>query len=347
MSNWLLMHNIIRDKDFIFWQVAFPIIMVTMFTIAFSGLIYPDSFELNIAVNADNPHLPIYQMIPILNIEKLEQSTAETKLKEQQIVAYIRSDNSILVEQNGMSATIIASIVDQIEQVKSLGYDYRQLNFMRNFLSNNKQSNHYDAYYTPFYAIIAMNAMYAAFTILEVGISYTANLSAIGHRVEMAPQQRWRLFGSALLMSIAINFTTNLLCIGYVKLVLRLPIFDQLGLSMLIILAVNLFGAALGLVINTLRFDYKIKSAIIVASSLALSFLSGMMIITLRAFILKNIPILAMINPVSLATTTLFRLNMLGDSSSYYQSIVIILAIAALLFGLAIIMLRRRRYDSI
>ncbi len=347
MSNFLMLKNIVRDKSFIFWQVAFPLIMVTLFTIAFSGLIYPETFQLDIAVNADNANLPIYRMISVLNVTPLEQAAAEKALNDRQITAYIRADNSILVAENGTAATIIASIVDQVEQVKTLGYDFRQLNFTRDFLGNGKQTNHYDNFYTPFYALIAMNAMYAAFSILEIGISYTANLSAVGQRVEMAPLKKIQFLGSGLLMAIAINLTTNLVCIGYVKLVLKLPIFNQLGLSILLILAVNIFGAAFGLLINTLRFSYNIKNALIVVGSLALSFLSGMMIVRLRAMILQKAPILATINPISLATTTLFRLNMLADSSGYYQAIAIILAISALLFGIAITILRRRRYVSL
>lgn len=347
MSNLLMLQNIVRDRSFIFWQLAFPIIMVTLFSLAFSGLIHPESVQFDIAVASDNANLPIYRAIPLFNVVEMTADEAKQALENDHLSAYIDVDNSITIAQNGTAETVINAIVNQIEQVKQLDIDYFKFNPTKNYLNNAKKGADYFAFYIPFYALIAMNATYAAFASLEVGTHYTANLSAVGQRVEMAPLKKLFLHGQAILMAIVINFITNIVAILYVKFILRLPIFDRLGPSLIMILALNFFGAALGSLINTTRLTYQVKNALIVVSSLLLSFLSGMMIVLIRTLILKHAPILAKINPISLATTALFRLNMLNDSSGYYQIVEAIMAVAAMLFVFVIFAVRRRRYVSL
>ncbi len=347
MNSLPLFKHIIRDKNFIFWQVAFPIILLSLFYMAFSGLIHPDSIEIDIAVAKTNTYLPIYRNISVLNLVTLNDEDAKRAIEEQEISAYIDANNHILVGRNGTVSTIVSSIVDQIEQINALKIDYRTINFSRDYIKNNKSTGTANAMLIPFYAVIAMNAIYSAYIMLEVVLYYTANLSAVGQRVETAPLKKLKLFSFACLMAIAINLATNLVTLAYLKLVLRLEIFSNLPLSILMIAVLNVFGVALGLIISTARYNYVIKNFMVTITTLALAFLSGMMVQSLRTLILRKVPILAIINPVSNATTALFRLDAFSDSTGYYPTIGIILMLSALLFAIAIVILRRRKYVNL
>ncbi len=347
MNSLPLFKHIIRDKNFIFWQVAFPIILVSLFYMAFSGLIHPDSVEIDIAVAGDNSYLPIYRMISVLNVKTLDSEAAKQAIENQDISAYIDAENHILVGRNGTTSTIVSAIVDQIEQINALNIDYRTINFSRDFIKNNKSTDTDNAMYIPFYVAIAMNAIYAAYIMLEVVLYYTANLSAVGQRLEMAPFKKLKLFGFACLMAIVINVTINLVTLAYIKLVLRLAIFNNLPLSILMIVVLNIFGVTLGLLISTTRFDYVFKTVMVTISSLLMAFLSGMMVQPIRTLILRKAPIIAKINPVSSATTALFRLDSFGDTIGYYPTIGLIIMLAALLFAIAIVIMRRRNYVNL
>ncbi len=347
MNSLPLFKHIIRDKNFIFWQLTFPIILLSLFYMAFSGLIHPDSVEIDIAVAKDNQYLPIYRSISVLNLKNFNAEDAEQAIEEQEISAYIDADNHILVGRNGTVSTIVSSIVDQIEQINALNIDYRTINFSRDFIKNNKSTETANAMFIPFYAAIAMNAIYAAFIMSEVVLYYTANLSNVGQRIEMAPLKKLNLFGVACLMAIVINLAANLLSLAYIKLVLHLEIFTNIPLSILMIIVLNIFGVALGLFISTTRFDYVIKNVMVTITTLAMAFLSGMMVQSLRTLILRKAPILAIINPVSSATTALFRLDSFGDSTGHFPTIGTILLLSVLLFATAIVILRRRKYVNL
>ncbi len=347
MNSLPLFKHIVRDKNFIFWQVAFPIILVSLFYMAFSGLIHPDSVEIDIAVADDNNYLPIYRMISVLNVETLDAEAAKQAIEKQDISAYIDADNHILVGRNDTTSSIISSIVDQIEQVNALNIDYRTINFSRDFIKNNKSTETANAMLIPFYAAIAMNAIYAAYIMLEVVLYYTANLSSVGQRLEMAPLKKLKLFGIACLMAIVINLTVNLITVAYIKLVLRLEMFNNLPLSILMIVALNIFGVTLGLLISRTRFDYVIKTVMITVTTLFMAFLSGMMVQSLRTLILRKAPIIAKLNPVSIATTTLFRLDSFADTTGYFSAIGLIVILSALLFTTAIVIMRRRKYVNL
>ncbi len=344
MSTYLLLKNTIRNKSFLFWCVAFPIILSSLFYIAFSGLLKPDTVQLDIAVSADNDFLSIYQSISVLNVETSVWEEAEKALKSDDIIAYIAEDNQVFIAKNSMATTIISSIVEQIEQTRSFGMDYVYVDFTETFVANSKQDDTLSTVYIPFYSLIAMISTYAAHTVLGITLNLTANLSTVGQRVETAPTRKSRLLAIALILGIVINFIACFICLLYMKYVLKLPLFEHFIYTLLMVLVVNIFGAALGLALNTSRLNYNIKSSIVTVSSIILSFLSGMMLTGVRNLIIQKAPILAKINPVSLATTGLYQLNFLADSSSYYQGVVTILVISLILFVYSIFVIRRRKY---
>ena len=77
------------------------------------------------------------------------------------------------------------------------------------------------------------------------------------------------------------------------------------------------------------------------------SFLSGMMGVTLKYVIDKNIPLLNKINPASMITDGFYSLYYYNTLNRYYFNIISLLMVSTILIIISVISLRRNKYDSI
>ena len=77
------------------------------------------------------------------------------------------------------------------------------------------------------------------------------------------------------------------------------------------------------------------------------SFLSGMMGVTLKYIIDKNIPIINKINPVNMITDGFYSLYYYNTLNRYYFNLVSLLIFAIIFIIISIFNLRRKQYDSI
>ena len=80
---------------------------------------------------------------------------------------------------------------------------------------------------------------------------------------------------------------------------------------------------------------------------MACSFFAGMMGITMKYIIDKNIPIINKINPVSMITDGLYSLYYYDTLDRYLFNIISLLIFSFVLIFISFIFLRRQKYDSI
>ena len=102
----------IRDKGLIFWMMAFPIILSTLFNLAFSNIydndILRDTIDIAIVQEYENP---MFDMVlesatngdkPLFKAEKTDIVTAEKKLKENEIAGIVNTDDmSVEISPDG------------------------------------------------------------------------------------------------------------------------------------------------------------------------------------------------------------------------------------------------------
>lgn len=77
------------------------------------------------------------------------------------------------------------------------------------------------------------------------------------------------------------------------------------------------------------------------------SFFSGMMGITMKYVIDKNIPVINKINPASMITDGFYSLYYYDTLNRYWFNIISLLIFSAIMLGLSILSLRRQKYDNI
>ena len=109
-----------------------------------------------------------------------------------------------------------------------------------------------------------------------------------------------------------------------------------------------LIGVCLGQFLGTIiKGGVELKTALLTAITLILSFLSGLMVATIPNTLEKNIPIINRINPTTLLTDAFYCLTVYDDYSRFTKNL-ISLAIMAIFFCIiSFIVTRREKYASI
>ena len=110
----------------------------------------------------------------------------------------------------------------------------------------------------------------------------------------------------------------------------------------------DLAGIALGVLISsTLKVSEGAKISITIAITMFLSVLSGMMGVTLKYMIDKNIPIINLVNPNNLITDGFYSLYYYNTLSRYLRDVKYLLVFIVICLVISLISLRREKYDSI
>ena len=89
------------------------------------------------------------------------------------------------------------------------------------------------------------------------------------------------------------------------------------------------------------------KSSLQISVTMLGCFLAGMMGVTTKYFIDKNIPIINMLNPAGMITDGFYSLYYYDTLHRFFFNLMSLLAFSLILIIISIIVLRRQKYDSI
>jgi ABC-2 type transport system permease protein len=128
----------LREKQAWFWGIFFPVILMVIFMVIFSGS-SDDEFQSEIAIVADNPNptsemlLTQINQLPILDVksgEPVSRETAEQWVKDQEVDAAIvlpesAEDTSFILvvnkeDEKGVTTQALSAILDKIVQQANL-----------------------------------------------------------------------------------------------------------------------------------------------------------------------------------------------------------------------------------
>lgn len=96
-----------------------------------------------------------------------------------------------------------------------------------------------------------------------------------------------------------------------------------------------------------LKTNENAKTGILIAITMLGCFLSGMMGITMKYVIDKNVPIINKINPASMITDGFYSLYYYDTLDRFYFNIISLLIFSAFMIFISYKGLRRQKYDSI
>lgn len=340
--------EILLDFSFSFWTLFFPILLGTLFYLAFGKLDNRQLDPIPVAVVDNSMAATIIQQVDIFDITLVESDEAGKELLlDKKSEAYIDAEFALsLNKSTGLKPTIVRRVIDQIVRAKALGVDAMHLDFSHEYTQTLNQEGSFLT--VAFYALIASICFYAMFSSIYMCTTVQPNLSDFGARLAMTPLTKGMLLSVSFLVSFMLNLLANLIFVAYVMFVLKVPIFQEVGLSILLLAIGNLTATAFGFAIGySNRLPLEAKSNITLLVNMILSAFAGMMGPQPRMFIEQVAPIISEWNPIGLVTNTLMRMNRLAQPETVWIASAALLLYGAIAYGIAYSFLRRVQYDSV
>ena len=339
--------SMIVTMEGMFWTVAYPIILSSLFFVIFSAInAWGISTAVNTGITETNPSRAIFKFIPVLNIIPMERDAADTALREGSIQAFIEDDLSIRIYKDGIAQTIVKNIAEQIKQTEALGIPVNSSLYRQDFIENKNEQN--NSMTILFYSLLAMVSIYSMFGSISIPERIQANISKLAVRMSAAPIKRFRIYLAGVLFFVCFNLASNLLYIGFVMLVLKINLITDFAVTVPLLLYANLFGTAFGLCVGSIpKLTENTKVLLCVFGSLFLSFLSGLMSVNIKIALDASFPLLGKINPIALFTDTLYNINILHEYDLAPLFFIVYSVFIALFLTVAFLNAREVQYDSL
>ena len=377
--------TLFKSKDLLFWTFIFPLILGTFFKLAFSNIEKSETFDvINIAIidSSNYQDNKIYQEVfetlsdknnenQVFNLKVTDLKEANSLLEEKEIIGYLEflaDDIKITVKENGIDETILRYVVSEIQSRQALietlvKEEIKQDSFLINYeeiyskidaLMNEEvtlqdiSKNNLSYTMIEYYTLIAMAALYGGIIALTIMNSKLPNMQAVGKRTAVAPIKKGEMIVSSLLASYLIQLIGLAILFIYTILVLKVDYGTHFILVIVLALVGSLAGLTTGVGVATLlKTNENAKIGILIALTMLECFLSGMMGITMKYIIDKNIPILNLINPANMITDGLYSLYYYDTFNRFYFNIFSLLIYSLVIIGLSVIKLRRQKYDKL
>ena len=368
-----------KNKGLIFWSFAFPIIMATLFNMAFGnweesekftsiniGIVTNEYFDNNIiAKNVFNSLSDDDNKIfNITYASKDEVTNLLTDKKIEGIIEYTNSNPSIIINSNSVSSTIIKSVVDEIETNNTI---FNDLMKSGQYASNNMEEQvnriiekinsttintkdisvkKLDIAVIEYYSLLAMTCLYGGFIAMSAVSNSLASASNRGKRVAISPIKKSTAILSSLCASFIVQLIGALLLLIYINIIGVNLHTNLISLFVITILGV-LSGISIGLIVSVMiNKSEDTKLGIIIAISMALSVLSGMTGVSLKYVIDSKLPFINKINPAAMITDGLYAVYY-ENSARFLNNIISLIIFISLLIVISILYMRRKKYDNI
>ena len=175
-----------------------------------------------------------------------------------------------------------------------------------------------------------------------------ANIKSVGKRTAISSIKKGKMLLGSLLASYIVQLLGLAILFIFTTFVLKVDFGTNLPLIILLACVGSFAGLSLGVAVATLfKTNENAKTGILIAFTMLGCFLSGMMGITMKYVIDKNVPILNKINPASMITDGFYSLYYYDTLNRFYFNIISLLLFSALMILISLQGLRRQKYDSI
>ncbi len=384
----MILHNylyrlkcIVRDREMMFWSMLFPILLATLFNMAFSNISTAESFskiKIGIVDNAEYRENTYFinavksvssadkgaGKSNMFDVKYISKDEGDRLLEDGKIEGYMYFDNGIklVVKKSGMNQTVLKGFVDDYNQTsatiktiysKNPSMDQKELmTTISNRIDYLKEvpvsKSAPDNIVTYFYALIAMACFYGGFLGLKEVMAIQADMSSQGARANMAPVHKLKLFVASMFAATTVQFVTISVLICYLVLILKINFGSQLGYILLTCLIGTITGVTFGTFIaSVVKKGEGVKIGVMIGVTMLMTVLSGMMNNKIKYIISANAPVLEYLNPVALITDSFYSLYYYDTHMKFLIDIILLCGFS-IVFGLiTYFVLRRQRYASL
>ena len=363
---------VLRQREFIMWLMLFPIVLGTLFKVAFGSIYNNETFtSIPVAVVRTAENWMTDEMFDalaegddaVLRVTFAEESEAQELLFSGKVKGIIVAGETVTlkVAGKGIEQTILQEVISRVNLYRTVITDALKrgpddalaaVNALREEVNACREvspsADNPDVYVQYFYNLIAMVAICGSLTGLHVATNAQANQSEIGAKKSCSGTPKSIHLSAALLGSCIAQSLCMLLCVTFLRFVLRvnfggslLLVYVSAVLSGCLGVAFGFFGGSIG------RLKYEVKAAILLSFSMVLCFLSGLMMGNMKGILAEKAPVVNRINPVAIVSDTFYCLNMYSDYRRFLTKVVAMLCYIVAFTVLGVLFSRRKKYASL
>lgn len=372
---------IVKDKQMMFWTLIFPILLATLFNLAFSNLSSGEIFsEIKIGIVNNDEYKRNTDFIKaiesvsntdessgksnLFDINYISKEESDKLLEDNKIEGYIYYENEIklAVKESGINETIIESFLDDFKQISStaatiIGKNPAAVqNGLISSISNradylkevSASKSTPDTIVIYFYSLIAMACLYGGFLGLKEVTAIQANLSPQGARVNMAPTHKLKIFLASMFAATTVQLGVIFVLLAYLTFILRINFGSQLGYIVLTCVIGTITGVSFGACIaSIIKKGEGVQIGILIGLTMIMSFLSGMMYHDIKYIVSTKAPILGYLNPANLIADSFYSLYYYNNHTQFFTNIALLSVFAAGFSIITYFVLRRQKYASL
>lgn len=361
----------IRCRDSMFWALMFPIVLGTLFYLAFgknSGeLELADTIPVAVVQESEDAVFQEYMEtvqdeMNILEVKFMELDEAKKELEKGEIegIFFMGTNRRLEVAESSINTTILKVLLDNYNKNEALVKDVAMSHpeKLEQVLANIENENMIadvslggetmNVFIQYFFALMAMACLFGCNIGFDTGLSLQANQSLVGARISVVPVSRFRMIFSGFLTSFILQFGNVLITFAYIKFVLKMYMGNDVAKILLVCLVGSTFGVALGILIASVgKIGNIAKSMILTGVSLFSSFLAGLMNEKMRGMVEQTCPIINRINPGTLISDAFYCITVYDSPKRYAQNLITLSIMATVLVIVSFLAVRRVRYESI
>lgn len=355
-------------------MLGFPVVLGTLFFVAFGSLAddEKDYKQIPVAVIKTEEAKEGFDTFidalskgddSLLNIKTSDQAEAKALMEKGELEGIIYADSEITLEvpygagiKSGIVKSVLNSFKIRYDIISSIAEkDPQKLPLLlenifaeEGFVKSSSNKANSDPYVQYFYNLLAMAGLMGSMMGMYCAINHQANLSALGARIEVSPVSKIKDILSSLAATLILhNIFLNL---GAVYLVYILGI--KFGVPFWVIALVNflssLIGDCMGCFVGSIStMKEGAKNGILIALSLGLCFLSGLMAGGMRLLIEETVPFINRINPAAVIVDCFYSLCVYGSYEKMWGNVLVLVIWSILLLAGSFTATRKRKYKSL
>ena len=372
-----------RNGSILFWNAAFPLILMTIFGIVLLPLGNEEGADLNLPVAiVSNDHWeengPLQEAIReisadsaaghggLLKVTLTDREDAEQLLERGTVDGIIIPDADNLltlrVMNDGLSQSIIYSFTNQFTQMSSSVTELMTAHPERIsqvagafesydsdlFFERDAWADRGNPFASYFFALMGMVVLYGmTFAIFELN-QILGNQSPQGARLHVSPAKRGTILSAGILVCFIFQYAINWIMILYMDLFLGVNLLEYGWQLALLMFAATLCSIGFGMIIGiTVKAHADTKISMAIGISMLMSFLAGMMTPNVRYTMIRNVPFLARLNPAELMADSLFSIYFFDNTTRLLTNCLQFIIYAIILFIVSGLLLRRQSYESV
>ena len=360
------------DKSTMFWTLLFPILLATLFHMAFGQLGAQETFRaIDTAVvdsGDDEDFISLVKSLStgeerLFNLQLTTKEEALALLTEGKVQGIIETgeEMTLTVKQPGLEQSILKTFVDNYAQTVSAinriaAHRPQSLAMLPTLLAadalfleerpiSRAEPDNFIIYY---FSLLAMTCLSGGFVGMTEVNAIQANLSGQAARINFAPVHKMKMFLSGISAALIVQFTKLLLFLAYLVFILSIDFGERTGLIVLTLFLCTLLGISFGAFVTSLvKGGEGLKIGILVTTGVASAHLSGMSYPGLKYMIESAAPPLAFINPARWMTDAFYALYYFDTYGRFIGSIAAMLIFTAVFAGATYFVIRRRKYASL